>query len=59
MLAPDDSDDYQDSDGEMILEVQPAGDHFKSNFYEFCGKNLLEISERNITNKINENKKGE
>ena len=33
MLAPDDSPDLQDKNGDMILEVQPAGDNFKSNFY--------------------------
>ncbi len=34
ILATIDSFDFQDKDGEMILEAQHAGDNFKSNFYE-------------------------
>jgi hypothetical protein len=37
-LATNDSLDLQDNDAAMILQPQPAGDYFKSNFYEFYRK---------------------
>jgi hypothetical protein len=37
ILAKNDSLDLLARDADMILEAQPVGDNFKSNFYEFSG----------------------
>jgi WD40 repeat protein len=57
MLDKNESIGLQDKDGEMVLEAQSTGDNFKSNFSEFCIKNILEKSKRNKTNKNPKNKK--
>ena len=51
ILAMNDSVEVQDKGADMILPAPISRDNFKSNFFEFFSKNLLEKNPRSKTNK--------